>query len=1647
MGVSSSTNAAGTAVTVDVTVQNFTTIFGYQGGISFDADVLEYVSHTSPQANVVNIVGAPGSNAAIPADKLTYTWFDFSGSGVTLTDNSVVLQITFNVKPNVLTGTTGAVTIDGSLTPVGYTDPTTGGMVSSNLPVTPGEVLVNPGLPIPPPTVSDINVCEGDDTEIAPTGSMGITLFNFYPSDPTIGSPTPLASGVSAYDPGTTAGTSPQTIWVTSANNAFESTPVSVTVTVSASPTPPTITGSSQIGIGQTTTLDAGAGFASYLWSPGGENTQTISAGDGTYTVTVTNANGCPATSAPFTVTESALTLEMAVSSATGLPGTDVTLDVTVKNFNTITNYQGTVTFDATLLDFVGFSSPLAPTIINVVNTPGGGLPPLPADKLTFLWTDAFGTGQILNDDDVILTLTFHIKASAPSGSVANIGIDGSQTPLGYSDANLNFLPYNVTDGTITVGTCDKTGTDNVTICSDATPYIFGTQSLNTTGVYTEIFSAVNGCDSTVTLTLTVNPTYDIILSPVVCSDQFPITFGSQTVTLPPFGPGPGFEVSAYEVFQSVDGCDSAVLFAPIIIYPRPLNAQTPTICGNEASSVNLTAFESAIIGPVLLPGTEVLSYSRSATPNVLIADPTDVSVIDGEIIIVNWSNGLCNPQTTTITFTVNPTYDLTDAISLCNSALPYTFGTQSLIGPGTYTETFQSQNGCDSTVTLTLSVDPIIQTTDAVTICEDATPYIFGTQSLNVSGVFMETFTSSVGCDSVVTLTLVVDQLPVLTALTPTICASDASSVDLTIYQSQITTDPGSFSWARPGATISELFISEYVEGSGNNKYLEIYNGTGATVDLSDYELRLYINGASSPNNTNALSGSLADGDVIVYANSGATIYTGATTTASTVNFNGDDVIALYNNATGTFADILGHIGQDPGSEWSQGSNGTQDETLVRNPSVTQGVTSSSFDFPELGTEWTSFAQNTISDLGSHTVNVAGSVAIADPTDVAIVDGDVIIVTVTEGACVVSTTLTFTVSPAPMPMITGPLAYCEGTAGVTLDAGTYASYLWSNGETTQTISALAGIYSVTVTDANGCVGTSASVTVVENANPTPVISGSLEYCEGTGGVTLDAGTYASYLWSPNGETTQTITALAGTYSVMVTDGNGCMGTSPNVTVTEDALPVLTALTPTVCEADAASVDLTTYQSQITTDPGTFSWSKVGSGPSIADLFISEYVEGSSNNKYIEIYNGTGADVDLSDYELHLFVNGAFLPQIDALSGTIPDGGVVVLANSSASAYSGATVNSSSVNFNGDDGIGLFNEVIGNYADFIGHIGEDPGAQWSQGGNGTVNQTLVRNPSVTAGVVTSTSGFPQLSTEWTSFSVDNVSNLGSHTVNAGGLMVITDPTDVAIANGDVITVTVTNGLCEVSTTLTFTVIPTPTPIISGLLAYCEGTGGVTLDAGTYASYLWSTGETAQTITALAGTYSVTVTDANGCVGTSASVTVIENANPTPIISGLLEYCEGTGGVTLDAGTYTSYLWSNGETTQTITALAGTYSVTVTDANGCVGTSASVTVIENANPTPTISGPVTVCPGSMVTLDAGTYASYQWSTSETTQTIMVGAGTYTVTVTDANGCVGTSASFTVVENSVITPVISGPLAYCEGTGGVTLDAGTYASYLW
>ncbi|MCC6840229.1 MAG: lamin tail domain-containing protein [Flavobacteriales bacterium] len=167
-----------------------------------------------------------------------------------------------------------------------------------------------------------------------------------------------------------------------------------------------------------------------------------------------------------------------------------------------------------------------------------------------------------------------------------------------------------------------------------------------------------------------------------------------------------------------------------------------------------------------------------------------------------------------------------------------------------------------------------------------------------------------------------------------------------------------------------TDLFFSEYVEGGGSNKYVEVYNGTGAAVDLSQYELQLFSNGASSPTTTESLSGTLADGATVVYANASASAYGGAVITSSAVNFNGDDAFALYNTGTSTFADIIGKIGEDPGSSWTgTGGRSTADQTLVRNATVTAGVAAVPVaGFPTLDTEWAVFDQDDVTHLGAHT-------------------------------------------------------------------------------------------------------------------------------------------------------------------------------------------------------------------------------------------------------------------------------------------------------------------------------------------------------------------------------------------------------------------------------------------------------------------------------------------------------------------------------------------------------------------------------------------------------------------------------------------------------------------------------------------------------
>ncbi|MCB1801036.1 MAG: lamin tail domain-containing protein [Gammaproteobacteria bacterium] len=168
-------------------------------------------------------------------------------------------------------------------------------------------------------------------------------------------------------------------------------------------------------------------------------------------------------------------------------------------------------------------------------------------------------------------------------------------------------------------------------------------------------------------------------------------------------------------------------------------------------------------------------------------------------------------------------------------------------------------------------------------------------------------------------------------------------------------------------------IYFSEYIEGSSNNKALEIYNGTGAPIDLGadGYVVAGFHNGNTTTAYELDLTGTLAAGDVYVIAHSSAnpSILGQADLTTGTGLWNGDDALVLYSGGFGnTVVDSFGQVGFDPGSQWSSNGVTTQNATLRRSTSVTMGDTNPNDTF-DPSIEWLAFNQDDSSDLGQYGV------------------------------------------------------------------------------------------------------------------------------------------------------------------------------------------------------------------------------------------------------------------------------------------------------------------------------------------------------------------------------------------------------------------------------------------------------------------------------------------------------------------------------------------------------------------------------------------------------------------------------------------------------------------------------------------------------
>ncbi len=463
------------------------------------------------------------------------------------------------------------------------------------------------------------------------------------------------------------------------------------------------------------------------------------------------------------------------------------------------------------------------------------------------------------------------------------------------------------------------------------------------------------------------------------------------------------------------------------------------------------------------------------------------------------------------------------------------------------------------------------------------------------------------------------------------------------------------------------------------------------------------------------------------------------------------------------------------------------------------------------------------------------------------------------------------------------------------------------------------------------------TLTVTTDVPVAPVVTanGNTTFCSGSS-VVLSSDVANNILWTTN-ETTQTITVSnSGSYSTTVTDGNGCSATSNVITVTVNtppATPVITSSGSTICEGDTVALSVNWA--------GTLVWSP--SSETTADVNVTAV----GNYNY---------SVTITD------ANGC----------------------TAQSAVEAVTINANPVA-----------QIVAN-------------GPTSICGNSSVG-------------ITASGGTSYLWNDGTT----------------------TTPTINASASGDYFCV-VTNAAGCSSTTSTITVSifpapPTPTITAGSATTFCAG-GSVTLTSSAATSYDWGGGNTNQSLVVNAsGSYTVTTTDANGCTAVSAAELVTVNANPVVTITagGPTTFCLG-GSVDLTSSEAAGNVWSSAQTTQTITVnSSGSYSTTVTDANGCTGVSNSVTVTVNSTPVPTItaSGSLSLCNGATVDLTSSSAANNTWSNGLTNQTITVStAGSFTVTVLDsATGCSATSTPIVTTVGAGTTPfiIVGGPTVICEG----------------
>lgn len=653
--------------------------------------------------------------------------------------------------------------------------------------------------------------------------------------------------------------------------------------------------------------------------------------------------------------------------------------------------------------------------------------------------------------------------------------------------------------------------------------------------------------------------------------------------------------------------------------------------------------------------------------------------------------------------------------------------------------------------------------------------------------------------------------------------------------------------------------------------------------------------------------------------------------------------------------------------------------------------------------------------------------------------------VTVTDASgCTVSGSTTITAPLAVTASVTNTAAFCgnaNGTASITITGGTAPfAVSWSNGSSGTNLTALAaGTYGYTVTDVNGCLRTGSTTIAASNNIPTLGFTIQNVSCDGgnNGAITATAtggATPYSYTWG-NGAQTNSITGLSsGNYSVTVADANGCTVSSTVFVSAPAAIAITATSSPATCGNNNGSLSASVTGG---TGPYTYAWSGGGTTATI-------------NNKASGSYTVTVTD----------------------------SRGCVSSASFNISNIGGATVTVTKTNAScngGANGSATAN-ISGGTAPFV--------ISWSNGSsNGTVSNLAAGTYTVTVtgalGCVTiASTTITQPAAIAITLSPTNSSCGGNNGVIASSIVGGTSPYTYLWSNGSTVAtnnnlaagsyvVTVTDGnSCTATASSTVGQQQAPTVAISKVDVSCfglsdgEATATVTSGASPY-TFAWGGALNGQAVTNLsAGSYTVTVTDASNC-SVTASVTI---SQPSAIVIGNTvsdATCGNTDGeinTTVTGGTPSyNYLWSGGQVSPSLSNLAsGAYQLTVSDQNGCYADS-TIIVSNIGGPLATLTIGNNNCNGQSngsITVNATSGIApytYNWSNGASSSSISnLAAGNYTVTITDAAGCIAVRSG-TINQPSelqVQTYHVDASCGINNGQAGVLAAGGVGPyTYLW